>query len=107
MSDKQIIRNLYFRQGMTVSAISRQLNFDPRTVTKIIDQEDWNTPAPRKRAPVPSILDPYKPTIDAWLEADRQARRKQRHTARRVYDRLRKEMNCTASYRTIAAYVTQ
>ena len=107
MSDKQTIRNLYFRQGMTVSAISRQLNFDPRTVTKIIDQEDWNTPAPRKRAPVPSILDPYKPTIDAWLEADRQARRKQRHTARRVYDRLRKEMNCTASYRTIAAYVTQ
>ena len=78
MSDKQTIRNLYFRQGMTVSAISRQLNFDPRTVTKIIDQEDWNTPAPRKRAPVPSILDPYKPTIDAWLEADRQARRKQR-----------------------------
>ena len=107
MSDKQTIRNLYFGQGMTVTAIARQLNFDPRTVTKIIDQEDWNPPIPCRRITLPSVLDPFKPHIDAWLLADRQARRKQRHTARRVYDRLRKELDCSVSYRTVAAYVAQ
>jgi hypothetical protein len=33
-------------------------------------------------------LEPWKPTIDGWLDADGQAPRKQRHTARRVWQRL-------------------
>jgi hypothetical protein len=38
-----------------------------------------------------------KPTIDAWLEEDRRRRRKQRHTAKRVYDRLVKEKGFSGS----------
>ena len=36
-------------------------------------------------------LGPYRELVDAWLEADRTAPRKQRHTARRVWQRLVEE----------------
>ncbi|CAM5643308.1 hypothetical protein [Streptomyces purpurascens] len=46
-------------------------------------------PAPRKRNP-PRIsrLDPFKATIDQILRDDLDAPRKQRHTVKRVFDRL-------------------
>ncbi len=34
------------------------------------------------------VLEGWKPIIDGWLEADREAPRKQRHTARRIWQRL-------------------
>ena len=52
------------------------------------------------------ILDPFKETIDKWLQEDKNAPRKQRHTAKRVYDRLVEEVpgfNC--SIRTVSSYV--
>jgi hypothetical protein len=36
-------------------------------------------------------LDPWKPAIEKMLEADRTAPRKQRHTAHRIWTRLRAE----------------
>ena len=33
-------------------------------------------------------LDPFKADIDAWITEDKKAKRKQRHTAQRIYDRL-------------------
>ncbi|MER5432387.1 hypothetical protein [Streptomyces sp. NPDC002588] len=38
--------------------------------------------------PRASVLDPYKHLIDSILRADLDAPRKQRHTAKRVFDRL-------------------
>jgi transposase len=91
---------------MKVAAISREVGNDPRTIAKYIDQEDWNAPVRFERKPIPSILDPYKPIIDEWLTADSNCRRKQRHTAKRVHDRLLKEYpEVIVSYRTVADYV--
>ena len=50
------------------------------------------------RAESRSKLDPYKPLIGKWLEADAFMPRKQRHTARRVYDRLVAEQGFDGSY---------
>jgi hypothetical protein len=43
-------------------------------------------PPPRKRYPArPRLaIDPYAAAIDSWLIADRDAPKKQRHTARRI-----------------------
>lgn len=38
-----------------------------------------------------SKLDPLKPIIDEWLREDMKMPRKQRHTARRIYERLQTE----------------
>jgi hypothetical protein len=54
-------------------------------------------------------LEPFKADIDEWLTDDKKAKRKQRHTARRVYDRLvekyQKDFEC--SYRSVAGYVAK
>jgi transposase len=43
--------------------------------------------------------------IDGWLEADRAAPRKQRHTARRVWQRLIEEHGAVVSERQVSRYV--
>jgi hypothetical protein len=47
----------------------------------------------------------WKPAIDAMLEADRTAPRKQRHTAHRIWSRLTAEHGAEVSERTVRAYV--
>ena len=63
-------------------------------------------PPPRKM-PVRAApkLDPLKPIIDGWLEADKSAPRKQRHTARRVWQRLVDEHEADIGESTVRRYV--
>lgn len=101
------IRFRYFMKGENISQIAEELHLDWKTVRKYVDMTDFNEPAPKPASEQRFCpkLDPYKPTIDKWLEEDKQAPRKQRHTARRVFNRLRKEhREFDCSYRTVAAY---
>ena len=43
--------------------------------------------------------------IDEWMEADRKVPRKQRHTATRIYARLRDEKGYPGSYSSVKRYV--
>ena len=66
-------------------------------------------PPPRKVYPVrprPAI-DPWVEVIDAWLLADKEAPRKQRHTARRIWQRLVSEHQATLSEVTVSRYVAR
>jgi transposase len=104
------IRQLYYEQGLTnLSEIARQTGLDWKTVSKYVDMTDFNEPDPMpKENNLCPKLDPFKPLIDNWLNEDKKAPRKQRHTAKRVYHRLRKEaegFNC--SYRLVAGYVKE
>ncbi len=63
---------------------------------------------PAKRAPVgrpAPKLGAYWLVIDGWLEADRQAPRKQRHTARRIWRRLVDEHGADVAESTVREYV--
>ncbi|MCY0900432.1 MAG: IS21 family transposase [Firmicutes bacterium] len=94
--------------GWSVSAIAAELQIDRKTVRKYLQQTDFSDPLPTTVADRPSKLDPYKPTIDAWLADDAQHWHKQRHTAQRVYDRLREEFpDFAVSYPTVRRYVRQ
>ncbi len=64
-------------------------------------------PPPRKTYPPrprPAI-DPFAAVIDGWLLADQDASKKQRHTARRVWQRLVAEHGATVSEVTVSRYV--
>jgi transposase len=66
-------------------------------------------PPPRQVYPVrprPAI-DPWVTVIDAWLIADKDAPRKQRHTARRVWQRLVAEHQATLAEVTVSRYVAR
>ncbi|MDP8218571.1 MAG: IS21 family transposase [Candidatus Theseobacter exili] len=101
------IRFRFFMKGEKITQISDALNLDWKTVQKYVDMTDFNEPSPKPASEKRFCpkLDPHKPIIDKWLEEDKQAPRKQRHTATRVYNRLRKETKgFDCSYRTVASY---
>ena len=52
-------------------------------------------------------MGPWMLIIRAWLVADREAPRKQRHTARRVWQRLVAEYGAVVAESTVRAYVAQ
>jgi transposase len=65
-------------------------------------------PEPRKKQEKRgSRLDPYREVIDAWLRDDLDAPRKQRHTAKRIFDRLLDEHQAigVVSYGMVRDYV--
>lgn len=102
------IRAMYYEQGKNISEIATATGRNWKTVAKYIDMNDFNQPKPpAEPKPLCPKLDPFKPTIDSWLMEDRKHQRKQRHTAKRVFKRLKKEcpdFNC--SYRTVDTYVS-
>lgn len=101
------IRSRFFEKGENISQIATELNLDWRTVQKYVDRIDFNLPTakPASEQRFCPKLDPYKPTIDQWLIEDKNAPRKQRHTAKRIYNRLHREFqDFDCSYRTVASY---
>src|SRR5690554_1035515 len=109
MAQVNCIREMYYEKGMNFASIARATGRDVKTVKKYINMEDFTQPLPKPVKKRGSKLDKYKEEIDGWLEADKQARKKQRHTARRVFNRLAKnhspDFDC--SYRLVAAYVAE
>lgn len=64
-------------------------------------------PSERKHYPERgSKIDDYREVIDGWLRADLTAPHKQRHTAKRIFDRLREEHRAEVSYSRVRAYVS-
>ena len=108
MTEVHEIRRQYYEEGKSITEVSRQTGRDRKTVRMYLEKEDWNEGEPGSiaEAEFPK-LEPYKKDIDVWLTEDRRARKKQRHTARRIYLRLMEkyqgDFNC--SYRTVAGYV--
>ena len=100
---QQRIRILDAR-GVSWRRISREVGVSGQTVRKYAQLEDCSPEPPARPAAV-SKLDPYKPLVGKWLEADRFMPRKQRHTARRVYDRLVEEQGFDGSYQIVQRYV--
>lgn len=110
MTQVDDIRNAFFTKGLNISDIARKFQTDRKTVRKYVTKEDWNIDVECKTdSECFPKLEPFKKIIDQWLEEDKKARRKQRHTAKRVFDRLCEEYNdeFNCSYRTVAGYVAQ
>jgi transposase len=91
------------RQGLGVRALSRKHGVHRRTVREALASP---VPAPRK-TPVRGapVLGAVTGWIDVMLAGDVDAPRKQRHTAKRVWDRLRDEHDAQVSYSYVAKYV--
>ena len=101
------IRNRYYRKGENISEIAKSMQLDRKTVQKYVDKNDFNEPKqkPLSEQGLCPKLEPYKSIIDKWLKKDKQAPRKQRHTAKRVFNRLKEEVReFDCSYRTVATY---
>ena len=93
------------RRGDSVAAISRATGVSEPTVRKYLAREDFSPERPARARRDDTLIAPFRPTVDSWLEEDRRCWRKQRHTARRVFDRLVEEEGYVGSYSTVQRYV--
>jgi transposase len=90
--------------GYSVSEIAKSLKLSRPTVRKYIGTDDFSQPMPTKTKR-PSKLDPYIEVILGWLEEDKKARHKQRHTAKRIFDRLLSETDYDGSYSLVQRFI--
>lgn len=107
----QRIRHLYTVQGLSQRAIARELGISRTTVQKYCRGGAFPESRPRKRAPT-VMTDQIKGWIQGYLEEDKQAgtlrgAAKQRHTAWRIFERLRIEHGFQGSYESVARLVRQ
>lgn len=92
------------REGTSTRALAARYGVHRRAVRQALAAP--LPPAKRKPASRPAPkLGAYRELIDSWLDADRHAPRKQRHTAKRIWERLRDEHAADVAERTVREYV--
>ena len=93
--------------GLSVRALAKRHRVHRRTVRQALRSAQPPPPAPRRWRS--RKIDPFVEAIDEILRADRDAPRKQRHTARRILARLIDEYDATdlLSYSTLRDYVAK
>jgi transposase len=95
---------LLHRDGLSIRQIARRLGHGRETVKKALA-----SPSPpgytRKRPAACPKLGPFTPFIDQILAADVDAPRKQRHTAMRLFERLRDEHGYAGGYDQVRRYI--
>ncbi len=87
-------------------AIARETGFHRLTVKRIVSEggpPEYSRPCKPQRP----VLDPYTAIIDEMLKQDILAPRKQRHTAQRVFNRLKEEHDYPGGYTQVRLYVAQ
>ena len=93
-------------EGMSQREAARQFNISRDSVRKMLAFSV--PPGYRRKAAVKRPkLDAFTGIIDAWLEEDREVHRKQHHTAKRVFERLRDEHGFTGGYTIVKDYVRE
>jgi transposase len=86
--------------------VARELGHSRKTVAKALEH-----PIPpgyrMNRVRVSPVMDRFGPLIEQWMASDKTAPPKQRHTAQRMYERLRDEHEFTGGAGTVRRFVAR
>lgn len=100
------VRRACHVEGMSKSAAARMFGIDRKTVSKIL-KHSVPPGYRRMKPPVRPKLDRFIPVIDQILEDDKGRLKKQRHTAKRIFERLRDEHGFTGGITIVTDYVRE
>ena len=91
-------------EGISRREAARRFGIDPRTVAKMLS---FSVPPGyrRRQPPKRPKLDPFVGLIDQVLEEDQGRPAKQRHTAKRIFERLRAEHGYAGGLTIVKDYV--
>ena len=104
----EYIKHLYECEGKSLRKITDEVGLNFRTVQKYAYMEDFSPQTqPEMKPVIYPVLGPYIAIIDEWLEQDMREPRKQRHTAKRILDRLKEEHGFTGGYTSVKRYVAK
>jgi len=100
------IRRLVLTEKRSKRAVCKDFSIHWKTLNKILNHTE--PPGYRQRQPRERPkLDPFLPFIQETLEQDKTAPRKQRHTIKRIFDRLRAEHGYTGGITVVGEVVRQ
>lgn len=104
VEDYEVMRRKVMSEGWGVRKAARELGRSRKTVRKALE---YASPPGycRKGEPGMPVVGPHREVILSYLEADRSAPRKQRHTAQRVYERLVAEHGYTGSASAVRRFI--
>ena len=98
------VRHAHFDEGVSGRQIARDFGISRDSVAKMLAYSE--PPGYRRAAPIRRPkLDPFTAQIDQWLAEDKVRPRKQRHTAKRIFERLRDECGFDGGYTIVKDYV--
>jgi transposase len=105
MEDYDRVRKLHFKDGLSQRQIAEKEKIARQTVKKMIELSA--PPGYRfKKEPERPVLGPFIPIIDAMIKSDRPPTpKKQRHTTKRIFDRLSGEYGYRGGYTQVREYV--
>ena len=100
------VRRACMVEGMSTREAARVFGLHRDTVRKMLQ---YSVPPGYRRESPPRRpkLNPYHGVIDRILDEDRGLPKKQRHTAKRIYDRLRAEHGFDGRYTIVKDYVRE
>jgi len=100
------VRRAVLVEGKSRRAAAREFGLARKTVRKMLEYS--LPPGYRRQKPIRRPkLGPWQGVVDAILEEDKQRPKKQRHTAKRIFERLRTEHGYTGGYTIVKDYVRQ
>ncbi len=98
------VRRAYFHDGQSGRSIALEFGISRDSVAKMLAYSE--PPGYQRSAPIKRPkLDEFTAQIDQWLMDDKKRSRKQRHTAKRIFDRLRDECGFIGGYTIVKDYV--
>ena len=98
------VRRAVHVEGRSQRAVAREFGLSRDTVRKML--QFAAPPGYQRQQPIKRPkLGPWQGVIDAILEDDKQRPAKQRHTAKRIFDRLREEQQFSGCYTIVKDYV--
>jgi transposase len=100
------VRKACHRDGMSGRDAAKYFGVNRRTISKILEHSE--PPGYRRSKPIKRPkLDGFTGTIDAILKADTVQPKKQRHTAKRIFERLCKEHGFRGGITIVRDYVRE
>jgi transposase len=94
------------RDGMSIRAIAEKFHHSRRKIREVLANPQPEPYTRTKPTPAP-VLGDFHAIIDAILVADDEAPPKQRHTAKRIYQRLSDEYSYSGGYDAVRRYVAK
>jgi transposase len=93
-------------EGLSRREAAKRFGVHRNTITKMLS---FSVPPGyrRRERPASKKLGPHMAWIEAILEGDSQVHKKQRHTAHRIFERLRDEQGFSGGYTIVREYVAK